>query len=183
MAQTISIARGSTTVLGDGATKTTLFTLSSGTASRIILGGLSFNGGTSAQSQMMGMLQININSAGNYLPVLYKSVGNNSTRYFSCFPDTSSANNVGTHVINTAVGNTNVTTLTSDVSLGYSSVIYNANLIGAGGLLGTSAQFPTNYVPSNFWMASGDSLVVQAFMTSTAQTITVLYHFVIVTES
>jgi hypothetical protein len=182
MAQTISISRGSTTVLGNGTTRTTLFTLSSGTASRIILGGLSFSGGTENQSSCVGSLLININGSGNYLPVLYKSVGGGSYRYWSVFPDTAASNNNGVKIINSAVANLANTTLASDVLNGYATNIFNAQNISSGGNVGGPGA-PTNYVPSNFWMANGDSLVVMAGMSSTAQTITVLYHFVIVTES
>ena len=183
MAQTISVQRGSTTVLGNGTTRTTIFTLSSGTASRIILAGLSFSAGTENQNNCTGSLLININGSGSYLPVLYKSVGAGSYRYWAVFPDTSASNNGGAKILNSAVSNFVGTTLASDTLNGYAVNIFNAQNISSAGNVGGPGTVPTNYVPSNFWMANGDSLVVMAYLSSTAQTVTVLYHFIIVTES
>lgn len=177
MAQTVAVQRGATTVSADGTSKVTLFTQSSGTATRVILNSLSVSFASSS-SNAAAMLFINISGSGNYVPVAIRRHNEYATRYLAFMPSDSA--------VGSSLSATQTTQLPQGVSLGStgangwpSSGVYDV----VAAVYGTArSSLPLNIVPANFWMANGDSLTMSTYLDATG-TATILYHFVTVTES
>ncbi len=186
MAQTIAVQRGSTTVAGDGTTKTTLFTQSSGTATRVILVGASANTSGGTGINMAFGLQINVNASGAYLPVALIKGNGQAIRYLNMFP---AASTTGNSSFFGATAGTLEQIMTSTPTIGSTTDGgFGANVAGSGqiqlaaNVVPTFSQTPINYVPAQFWMASGDVLVASVYISS-GLTATIIYHFVTITES
>lgn len=183
MAQTIAVQRGSTTVTGNGTSKVTLFTQSGGAATRVILVGASANLASSGYAHSLGLF-ININGSGNYLPVAFAML-NYSSSYTNVYmmPD-----KVNSSPLTMQTGATSYTGGTASFGAatagGIADNLQNA-VIAISGTTGYQSAFynnPVSFVPSQFWMANGDSLVASSYNGSTS-TATIIYHFVTVTES
>ena len=183
MAQTVAIQRGSGTVTIDGSSKLTLFTQSSGTATRVIVGGI-FVSFPNTYSGTVYAVSINVNGSGNYIPVILRKHSDaGSCRTLNTFPNSESA--IGTSF----TGSPNVSgssswglSYTCDNPSGFAgqvasaqAAIYGANLYGP--------YIPLNISPGQFWMANGDSLVINAYNSYGAGSATVVWHFVTITES
>jgi hypothetical protein len=87
MAQTVAAQRGTTTVSGNGGTATTLFTQSTGTATRVILNSVVTKHSESNLDRMA--LCINVNGTGNLALVAIKQVADmgRSTYGLAMLPD------------------------------------------------------------------------------------------------
>ena len=186
MAQTIAVQRGTTTVASDGTSKVTLFTQSSGIATRVILVGVSANTSGGTGVNMALGLNINVNAGGNYLPVALMKGNNQSLRYLNMFPGASTTGNssffggtAGT--LEQIMTSTATVGSTTDGGFG-ANVAGNGQIHLSGNVVPTFNQTPINYVPAQFWMASGDALTASVFLTS-GYTATIIYHFVTITES
>jgi hypothetical protein len=183
MAQTIAVQRGSTTVSGAGASKTTLFTLSSGTATRVIVGGVSAEfPGNNGYARML--LSINVNGSGSYLPVLFRQHNQYSNRYLNSWPNSDSSigvslsgrfNDTISQSFGVSIGSSAVGGFPGSIAGSLTGAVYQSSISGD--------YVPLNITPGQFWMANGDSLVVQAYNELTPASVTIIYHFVTVTES
>lgn len=177
MAQTIAVQRGSSTVNGNGATQLTLFTQSSGTATRVILNSVSISFASNS-SNAAAVIYVNINAGGNYVPVAIRRHNEYNTRYMVFMPSDS------------ASGSSLIATQTTQLPQGVSIGSSNAGGWPSNGIQDMVAavygaprsSLPLNLVPANFWMGSGDSLTLACY-NDAGGTATVLYHFVTVTES
>lgn len=182
MAQTIAAQRGTTTVTANGTSTVTLFTQSTGTATRVILNSVSFytnNGGTAPKMSLC----ININGTGNQtcVALLGSSNGtsaNGLTMFPNCspFPLTNTTATANTYIdrwMPTTLANKNIGT---DLQSGY--WVFQ----GPNGSTNSSESSAIEYVPSQFWMNSGDSLVFRC-RSATGDTATVMYSFTTITES
>jgi len=182
MAQTIAVQRGTTTVTGNGITKTTLFTQSGGIATRVILVGVSANIASGQNSHSLALF-INVNGTGNLLPVAY--VMTNYTNYNTVYmlPD-----KAGSSPLTMQSGNTGFFAGTASFAGNANGGIVNGLTNAVVPIAGTTGyqnpyyNSPLSLVPSQFWMASGDSLVASSFNAG-EQTPTIVYHFVTITES
>ena len=184
MAQTIAVQRGTTTTPTDGSTKTTLFTQSSGVATRVIVGGITASYPTN-DTDTKYVVFINVNGSGNYIPVILRANGNSSTRYITTFPNSDSA--IGASLsgkIPDGTGQSGGASIGSSNSGGWATSI-------ASGMTGqifqqgaAFNQMPLNISPGNFWIANGDSLVIVANNSTNSASVTQInYHFVTVTET
>lgn len=187
MAQTIAVQRGTTTSTSDGTSRVTLFTQSSGIATRVILVGLSVNlSGTDTRLAMS--LTVNVNGSGSYLPIAYITSNNNTTsRYLNMYPNGSS-NHSGAIFAGSATGGgvsqSAASTVLSNLSGGTSAT---ANPFGIQIALpfnntNTGGSDPINYVPSQFWIGNGDLITFQCY-TLNPLSASIVYHFVTITES
>lgn len=185
MAQTIVAQRGSTTVTTNGQTSVTLFTQSSGIATRVILNSVSWGAANGGMNPRMSLM-ININGTGNETCVAIlggtnASGGNGQTMFPNCSPFP--MNNT------TAVANAYIDRWIV-ASLGGSSTMIGKNLTNGYWLFygpngsDQSSQFANiEFVPSQFWMNSGDSLVFRCYKSGSAETANVYYSFTTITES
>jgi hypothetical protein len=182
MAQTIAAQRGSTTVTANGTSTVTLFTQSTGIATRVILNSVSFYTNNGASNTRMSLC-ININGTGNQTCVAIVGTSNGQagqglTMFPGCQPQaftniTATANTYIDRWIPASLANKNIGT---DLQNGYWG--YN----GPNGSTQDSQGGSIEYVPSQFWMNSGDSLVFRC-KSYVADTATVMYSFTTITES
>lgn len=186
MAQTIAVQRGTASLTGDGATRTTLFTLSSGIATRVILAGVAIRGSTAQTRNMRAIFCIDVNGAGNYLPVMMGGGNFQQQRYFALFPNGASAPMANTPAY---VGTTSGSIwgsqgyqLVGDSQNGYGSSANDIKIQMAADQQQSGSSTPMSIVPAQFWMANGDSLQV-IYYNYDSYAATVVYHFITVTES
>jgi hypothetical protein len=184
MAQTIAVQRGTATVNTDGGAKVTLFTQSSGTATRVIVGGMTGNFPLNNSSTRY-MVFINVNGSGNYIPVIVRAHGNSSIKYITTFPNSESA--IGPSLsgkISDGTGQSAGVSIGSTLNNGWgnSMGVSTSGQVFQQGL--TFNQMALNISPGNFWMANGDSLVLSAYQDAgDGYTTSINYHFITVTES
>lgn len=173
MAQTIAQQKGALSVNWDGTSVGTLFTLSSGTASRIILNSLSiyndygnrtpyiwfyiYNSAMGVRNPIAGAVYSQC-VAMAWLP------GNTSGPASIQYSSTNIMNN-GSFLVDTSANVGNIG------SKPPSYIGWNA----------TSNSATGNYFPAQFWMGNGDSLQVKGDWTGTAGV--VYYSFTTITES
>jgi len=184
MAQTIAAQRGSTTVTSNGQTSVTLFTQSSGVATRVILNSISWAGSSSGNNPRMSLM-LNINGTGNETCVAILGATNATTASGqTMFPGCSPA-----PLTNITANPQAYIDRWLPVSWGDSSTPIGKKLtngywsfFGPNGSSQTSEAGSIEYVPSQFWMNSGDSLVFRCYK-SASETVNVYYSFTTITES
>ena len=183
MAQTIAVQRGTTSVTADGVSRVTLFTQSSGTATRVILVGLSMNMPSGTGIRIAMSLTVNVNGTGNYLPIALIS-GNNGTsgRYLNMFPNAASNSSGSTFAPASAHSNSSTIMSTNDGGNALTANVANTQIALPGNVTNNGSSDPINYVPSQFWMANNDSVSLLCYATS-GYSANIIYHFVTVTES
>jgi hypothetical protein len=184
MPQTIAVQRGTATVNTDGGAKVTLFTQSSGIATRVIVGGITGNFPLNNSSTRY-MVFINVNGSGNYIPVIVRQHGNSSARYITTFPNSESA--IGTSLagkISDATGQSAGASIGSSINNGWGNSM-GSGVVGQAFQQGIAFnQMALNISPGNFWIANGDSLALSAFVDGgDGYATTINYHFITVTES
>jgi hypothetical protein len=189
MAQTITARSGSTTIYSGGNSFTTLWTQSTGAATRVLLNSVSVKHPASGNpyGNLVMSLCINVGGSGNLACVALKST---SGPY---------ADKTGMSMM-PGSNYTPVGTVPGYVSSNYPdrwTQFYNGNsayYLGArpqnnwywsGPSNGNQAAAtqPCDLVPSQFWINNGDSVVFVYYDSSGAQTCDVLYSFTTVTES
>lgn len=183
MAQTIAAQRGVTTVNGNGTTATTLFTQSTGISTRVILNSVAIKHDNGAMTR--AALCINLNGTGNYACVALKSVSasGNDTYGLNMMP----GSNV--YPVQTS-GNTGSpypdrwTLFASNFNAYLGSTLVNNRMAmnGPNGAFLGGNSICVDFVPSQFWMNNGDSLVLLHFNTN-GYTADALYSFTTITES
>lgn len=185
MAQTIAAQRGSTTVTCDGQTSVTLFTQSTGTATRVILNSVSWstpNGTNYPRCSLM----ININGTGNETCVaLLSSTNPSSSGGQTMFPNStyspltgmqSTSNYISRWLpVNQSGSGSNM--LGKNLTNGYWTIA------GPNGATQASTEGSLEFVPSQFWMNSGDSLRFRCYRGGTTESATIYYSFTTITES
>lgn len=182
MAQTIAAQRGTTTVSGNGTTATTLFTQSTGIATRVILNSVVVKHDETVNSRMA--LCINVNGSGNYACVAIRAVSNTGNSSYgvnmmpgsNLYPVQTTTTNAATYVDRWIPF-----TVSSNHYLG-SRVNGGWSWAGPNGSIQGLASASADLVPSQFWMNSGDSLVLLHF-NSAGFTADALYSFTTITES
>lgn len=187
MAQTIAIQRGELSLVWNDALYT-IFTQSTGTATRVIFGGMNcYSGGSPGAN--VGMMTFIQNSAANrWTPVSVWSASKTSGQIcgFLTFPSQSSTfrqSYSGSNILQTNAGNS----IGSQSNTGYigGNSLGSVNMYGGGSNTG---GFPFGTVgnmdqqPAQFWMGSGDSLVIRV-VSSSSSAAYLAYNFVTITES
>jgi hypothetical protein len=186
MPQTIAVQRGTTTVAGDGTSRTTLFTLSSGIATRVLLVGITFGASTGTVRNFKNVLSINLNGSGTYLPVIVGTANNNECRFMALFPNGANAQNgaqgawAGT--VNGQVSLIPGGQLVSDGFSGYSTSVSDMKHHAGSDFQQSAGNNAVQIAPAQFWMANGDSLTYQS-TNNNNYTGNIAYHFITVTES
>jgi hypothetical protein len=183
MAQTVAAQRGTTTVSGNGGTATTLFTQSTGTATRVILNSVVTKHSESNLDRMA--LCINVNGTGNLALVAIKQVADmgRSTYGLAMLPDSNyvrlstTTTGAATYIDSWVQYNSS-----SNIYLGSSVASGRYEFAGPNGSYQLQNSAPLDQVPGQFWMNSGDSLVILHFNQSNV-TADVLYSFTTITES
>lgn len=184
MAQTIAVQRGTTTVTGNGTTKVTLFTQSSGTATRVILCGVSANTAAGTGINFSLGLHLNVSSGGNYLPIAIVKGIQSGARYTAMFPGGTSTSQ-GEMWGGATSGEGLIpgsSTYMSTTDGGLPADLNSGTMHLTGNVAYQYIYTALNYVPTQFWMANGDSLAVSHY-NSSGNTATIIYHFVTITES
>lgn len=185
MAQTIALQRGSTGVTWDGTTLTTLFTQSGGTATRVIVGGVSAHSSVSSPLSM-GMF-VKQSGASVYTMVAFKSTSSGGTSFSLDFFGGSTINNPFGQRASTANMTSSSSVIAGNASATYTALQNFNGILLAGGdaanyLGGTSSNY--DVCPQQFWIGSGDSVVMKFFnFNNTAATGNVGYSFTTITES
>ena len=185
MAQTIVAQRGSTTVTSNGTTSVTLFTQSSGIATRVILNSVSWstpNGTNYPRCSLM----VNINGTGNETCVaLLGGTHPSSSGGQTLFPSNTYSPLEGMQATSNYVSRWTVTNMSGSASNMLGKNLQNGywGFGGPNGATGTPNDSSIEYVPSQFWMNSGDSLVFRCYRGGTAETANVYYSFTTITES
>lgn len=185
MAQTIALQRGTATVTWDGSSTTTLFTQSGGTATRVIIGGISAF--TASNPSALGM-QLSVGLAGsttNTVTIAYKASSNQQSYgaidFIPGLMPTSGAKRPDTS-----------DTITGSSVLGYSTAgsfgsaqnTVNALLTGASsGCNFGQSTFNYEYCPLQFWIGPSDIVRWRGYNNSGGYTGTVAYSFITITES
>jgi hypothetical protein len=174
MPQTIAMQRGTVstnwTVNGTSASTTTLFTQSSGTATRVICNFLGLNTNYNGSGNIIFYLA---NASGVSVPIGACRQGS-SWFNVAIIPSESRGVGVGSTYFQGATffqqGNAAATSL---------------GLSNPNNTLGGSVSDPSHmvYFPKNIWMGNGDSITVRGFVHATATTTTVDYNFTTITES
>jgi hypothetical protein len=154
MAQTITVSKTNTSFTLNGTTDATLLTAPAGTASRVIVNALAFNrtdGGSSNPYIMMRLY----NATTGYVPIMFiNAMG--ITDALAFLP----SNMSGTSSIGVGTDARATTFLYYSDNAGTTPLgDRNPNLTK----IATSPGITTGcYVPAQFWMSSGDTLVVKA---------------------
>tara|TARA_R110002126_G_scaffold70349_2_gene177137 strand:- start:80 stop:631 length:552 start_codon:yes stop_codon:yes gene_type:complete len=183
MAQTIALQRGSTTVAGSGGSSATLFTQSGGTATRVIINGLAIKNTTTSNGNAayLGVAQ----SGGSvFWGVAIKSLGSSLTiAGFDFYPGVSNmsgAQRASTQFTQTGalvVGNNNANIFPANDNPASYTVLSTDN---ATAIISSQSSFEN--CPQQFWIGSGDAVVMRVFA-NTGGTITIGYSFTTITES
>jgi hypothetical protein len=177
MPQTIAVQKGSATlsltVNGTGASTTTIFTQSSGTATRVITNSLQIYKDVGTNT-LRGTFLLTNGTTGIASPIGYIATANN---FFSMaiFPsDRIASTPYGTGVA---------------VFSGFyiSQETNNANFGGSNPNVTNSYVFSDQAYgvtfPKNFWMSSGDSLSFRGFANASITSSSLYYNFTTITES
>lgn len=185
MAQTIAAQRGTTTVSGNGTTPTTLWTQSTGVATRVILNSVVMKHDTSFFSRFS--LLLNVNGSGNYAAVAAKGVSNQtaSSNGLIMMPGsmTPSMGSIPTGQANTSLPDRYiVATISGNTYLFTNMSNTRWRFYGPGSIVNTYENGCIDFVPQQFWMNSGDSLVAICH-NSDSFTCDLLYSFTTITET
>jgi hypothetical protein len=184
MAQTIAAQRGTTTVTGNGSASATLFTQSTGTATRVILSSVSAKHDEVTADFLTMSLLINVNATGNLALVAQKQASSSTNGRYgmammpgsNLYPYTSITSSSPTYLdrwVQTQVG--------IKEYLG-TTAYYRSNWYGPNGQSAQGYLTSWDNVPSQFWINSGDSVIVK-YWNSSANTVDILYSFTTITES
>jgi hypothetical protein len=186
MAQTIVAQRGTTTNASDGVTKTTLFTQSTGIATRVIINSVSFVNPDGTSSGVRMSLMINVNGSGSFTPVAL--VGTNTTAGRALYGLSMMPGSAGGEIASTGTGATPfpsrwVTAVASTASyLGNELANAKFEFSGPQGNAMSNTDSPVYIVPNQFWMNSGDVLSIVTWNTNN-RSANVVYSFTTITES
>lgn len=186
MAQTIAIQRGELSLVWNNALYT-IFTQSTGTATRVIFGGMNCYSGGSPGANVGMMTFIQNSTANRWTPVSIWSASKAAGQIcgFLTFPSQSSTYRqsfAGSTILQTNAGNS----IGSQDSTGYigGNSLNSVNMYGGN----SNTTFPFGTVgnmdqqPAQFWMGSGDSLVIRVISSSSSAAF-LAYNFVTITES
>ena len=183
MAQTIVAQRGTTTNIADGQTSTTLFTQSTGIATRVILNSVAIK---HSEAQLTSMaLCINVNGTGNLALVAIKTVANmGRSSYSLVMLPNSSYQRLSTITTSPANYVDSWAQFNSSANHYLGSRINSSRweFSGPNGSYVNQGSTALDQVPSQFWMNNGDSLVILTFNSNNNIT-DVLYSFTTITES
>jgi hypothetical protein len=186
MPQTIAVQRGTTTVAGNGTSRTTLFTLSSGVATRVLVAGISVGLSSGTAASFRNVFSINLNGSGTYLPVIIGSGNGNQSRYMALFPSSANSQNGGqgawSGTVNGQVAFIPGGTLVGDNQTGYSDDVSDMKFHAGSNFQEAAGSIAVSIVPAQFWMANGDSLSVSC-KNNNNYTANIAYHFITITES
>jgi len=183
MAQTIAMQRGTTTITANGTGPTTLFTQSGGTATRVIINGISGYSGSNYNYWCM-MLSITNTGTSVNLPVAFKSTGGTfgACGGFFFLSGLGAASNGAAQKANTAATGTSAAVLLSNANTWPRSgdpVIVSVNdALTPNGSSGAVYE----YCPQNFWIGPGDSVCLGLYNSGGGST-NVAWNFTTVTES
>lgn len=172
MAQTIAMVRGTTTC--SSGSVATLFTQSTGTATRVIVNMISCYGNT-----QFGSPSINVNfvssSGGSSVLAYFK---NNTSIYSAQFMPvgngTAPASFQGATATTPIIGGTNSNVGTSYIGAQNPNTFTLTNTTG-------NNQY-SSYCPSNFWMGPSDYITIRVTDANSSD-MTVAYSFTTITES
>ena len=188
MAQTITARSGSTTVSSGGSTGTTLWTQSTGTATRVILNSISVKHPTSGTNGNLVMtLCINVAASGNFAMVAMKNTSAPySDKYGLNMMPNSNYNPIGT--VPGYVGS-NIPDRWVQYSQAGSTYYLgqrpqnNWYYSGPSNIASQGSLIPSDFVPSQFWINNGDAVVLMYYDQAGSQTCDLLYSFTTITES
>jgi hypothetical protein len=157
MAQTIALQRGTTSIAAlDGSTKYTMFTQSGGTATRVIINGVSMY--ASAARNGMSMIIGVQKSGGGFFTVAYKTISNNGTYGgFDFFPG--NINNISGGLSNASSTASLQTVMAANLASAYpaNQVPKNAFLSGGNSATnGYGASSNYEFCPTQFWVGPSD---------------------------
>jgi len=183
MAQTIAMQRGTTTITANGTGPTTLFTQSGGTATRVIINGIS---GYAAGTTNYWCMMLSITNSGTSvnLPVAFKSTGGNggSTGGFFFLSGLGAASNGAAQKYNTASTGTSAAVLLSNANTwprsGDPMIVAVDNALTCSG----SASAVYEYCPQNFWIGPGDQVCFGIY-NGASSSVNVAWNFTTITES
>ena len=174
MAQTIAMQRGTVstnwTVNGTSASTTTLFTQSSGIATRVICNSLALNSNYNGSGKIIFYLA---NASGVSIPIGSCRQGS-SWFGVAIMPSESQGVNSGTTYFQGS------TFYQQQNAAATSFGLMNPNTT-SGGSVSDPSQIV--YFPKNIWMGNGDSITVRGFVHATATVTSVDYNFTTITES
>lgn len=182
MAQTIAAQKGNGTVASNGTTALTLFTQSTGIATRVILNSVSFTCPTGLSNPTMSLV-INVNGTGNRVPVAIIGIAGLGLNLFGAAMFPSQQSEKSTMSLGTSDAfHTNHIILGSGKASQTIGTEVNANALRMGGneVNYEVTQNSFQIVPSQFWMNAGDVLEYRCFGSDTA---TVTWSFTTITES
>lgn len=182
MAQTIVLQRGSTTCSSTGNSPATLFTQSGGTATRVIINGLSFK--NSANGNGSAAQLIVAQSGGTvWWPVAIKTVGQNGTASgFDFYPGISNMAGAQRATSAYTISSANILATTGtnwpcDTNVATYNVFTTDNQFS---IITSSIQL--EHCPQQFWIGPGDSVQMRIFNNSSG-TATIGFSFTTITES
>lgn len=184
MAQTVGLQRGATSITWNGTTAYTLFTnTASGTATRVVLGGISaYNSGLGPLGMALFVKQA---STSNYVTIGFKGFGAGNSGYSLDFfggcaplplqPTASATDAMGSTILTDGssanyfgaqdIANVNISYLTTTASYG-------------------SSRFNFEFYPQQFWIGPSDVVVMKFYnYNNSSATGNVAYNFVTITES
>lgn len=181
MAQTIVAQRGQSTVTGNGTTNLTLFTQSTGIATRVIINYLSAYMDSTSNNLRISLI-INGGGAGALSCIAYAG-------------QTASGNSAGINMFPGLLGGP-VESATGNLNQVEQYLPRAPNAVGAGPLVNIGANQvrftsqtntidnsqPANIVPFQFWMNNGDVLLIRGY-NGDSSTMTIRYGFTTITES
>lgn len=172
MAQTVASQKGTLGITWNGSSTGTLFTQSSGTATRVILNTLECAAPSSSTFNVQFFIY---NGTTGIYSLLCQIYGNINTPGFAIMAQQTAPALVG--VSTTTITNSYIMYNSTGGALSntlYSTSPSGTQLYASGG---TSQYF---YFPGNFYMSGGDSLVVRGAWSGTGS---VYYNFTTITES
>lgn len=183
MAQTIAAQKGNGTVAANGTTALTLFTQSTGIATRVILNSVSYTCGTGSQNPRISLV-INVNGTGNRVPVAIIGISGTGANLFGAamFPSQQSEKSTMSLGSSDAL-HTNHIILGSGKASQTIGTEVTANALRMGG---NNTNYEVDFnsfqiVPSQFWMNAGDVLEFRCFHEFASATVT--WSFTTITES
>jgi len=183
MAQTIALQRGSTTVASSGGSSVTLFTQSGGTATRVIINGLSIKN-TQSSSGNVAYLAVAQSGGTVFWGVAIKSISSVYSMagidFYPGVSNISGAQRSSTQYSQTGAlvwGTSSTSIFPANDNPGSYNIISTDN-----GASIVSQQSNFEHCPQQFWIGSGDAVIMRFFANS-GGTATIGYSFTTITES
>lgn len=183
MAQTIALQRGSATCSATGNSPATLFTQSGGTATRVIINGLSFKNSVTGSG---GVAQLIVAQSGGtvWWPVAIKAISNaGNSSGFDFYPGVSVT--YGAQRASTAYTLTGAAVLAmtgSSFPADTNVASYNIHSTdNAPSIIASSSNY--EHCPQQFWIGPGDSVQFKTFAGGGSGTATIGFSFTTITES